>query len=345
VVHSTVVTTRKLTTTDGFVVLDLDGDAPAAGVVRAAPKVLVDGATWLARSQTYQFASFGRRVRGASAAVNAAPDLRDDAVEAFVDELAADLDAGILLLEPAKGLTAAHAAVLRAHDPRPASWWDHRDELRAEGVAAAVATVAAAEGCRVAIEGFDASGPSLVRALAERGATVVSVSTSSGTKHLPDGLAADVAAEAWTAHGPGFVTQLGGDAASPTAVFGVEADVLVVGSKVGVIDHDVAAGLQVGAVVPGGSLPVTAKALAALRRAEVTVLPDFVTTAGALFAWSEDGGEVAPETARAAAADGITEVLAEAADHPSGPVLGACERAEAFLSSWVDELPFGRPIG
>jgi len=30
--------------------------------------------------------------------------------------------------------------------------------------------------------------------------------------------------------------------------------------------------------------------------------------------------------------------------HGNGPVLGACERAEAFLAGWLDELPFGRPM-
>ena len=338
------VTTRKLSTTDAFVVLDLDDDVPAAGIVRSAPKVLVDGAGWLARTQTYQFASFGRRLKGASAAVNAAPDLRDDAVAALVDELAPDLDAGTLLLEPAKGLGPAHVAALRAHDPRPTLWWDHRDDLRAAGVAAAVAAAVPGEGCRVAIEGFDAAGPALVRALAERGATVVAVSTASGTKEAPDGISADVAAEAWTAHDPGMVTELGGDAASPGSVFAADVDVVVAGSKVGVVDHEVVPSIRARAIVPGGALPVTAKALAALRRAEVTVLPDFVTTAGALFAWPEDGGDLTVDAARDAAVAAITEVLAEVADHPSGPLLGACERAEAFLSTWAAGLPFGRPI-
>ena len=27
-----------------------------------------------------------------------------------------------------------------------------------------------------------------------------------------------------------------------------------------------------------------------------------------------------------------------------GPFLGACYAAEAFLSTWQDELPFGRPL-
>ena len=66
-------TIEKLASTDAFIVFDLDG-VPGAGIVRAAPKILVDGATLLARSLTYRFASFERQVSGASAGINAAPD-------------------------------------------------------------------------------------------------------------------------------------------------------------------------------------------------------------------------------------------------------------------------------
>ena len=38
-------TTRKLSTTDAFVVVDLPDAPAAAGVVRQAPKVLIDGTT------------------------------------------------------------------------------------------------------------------------------------------------------------------------------------------------------------------------------------------------------------------------------------------------------------
>nr|WP_283251142.1 hypothetical protein [Rhabdothermincola salaria] len=217
--------------------------------------------------------------------------------------------------------------------------------MRADGVAAAVGTAVPAEGCRVAIEGFDAAGPALVRALTARGAVVVAVATPSGTKEVPEGISAEAAAEAWAAHGPGLVTELGGDASPPGSVFAADADVVVAGSKVGVIDHEVAASVRARAIVPGGALPVTAKALAVLRRAGVVVLPDFVTTAGALFAWPVDGGEITVDEARAAATTAIVEVLAEVADHPSGPLLGACERAEAFLTTWAADLPFGRPLG
>lgn len=337
-------TTRKLTSTDAFVVADLDGDAPAAGIVRCAPKVLVDGATWLARAQTYQFASFERKVRGASAAVNAPADGRDDAVAAFVAELAGELDAGTLMLEPAKGLGPAHAEALRAHDPRPATWWDHRNDLRGAGVAAAVATVVPAAGSRVAIEGFDESGPALVAALAEAGASVVAVGTASGSAIAGGGLDPAAVAEAWAAKGPAFVAELGAEPGAVGDVLAAEADVLVAGSKVGVIDHDAAAGLVAKAVVPGAPLPVTAKALATLGRAGVVVLPDIVTTAGALFAWPADGSSPSLDEARAAAAAAIAAVLDEVAGHERGPLLGACERAEAFLATWNDVLPFGRPI-
>lgn len=355
-------TTRKLTTVDAFVVTDLataeaPAGVPAAGIVRTAPKVLVDGATWLARSQTYQFAAFGRRLGGASAAVNAPVEGRGEALDAFVAEIGPEIVAGRLLLEPAKGIPAPVATALRALDPRPALWWDHRAELRGVGIAAAVAATVPSGG-RVTIEGFDDAGPTLVAALAEQGHPVVAVATASGTVVAPGGFDPVVVAEAWAAHGWAFVNELGGgDGAdtssgspgsfgSPGAVFGVAAEALVVGSKVGVLDHDGAAGLSVGAVVPGGALPVTAKALAVLRRAGVTVLPDFVTTAGALVAWPDDGVATPPDVAaaRGLAVEAIRAVLAEVAGHPDGPLLGACERAERFLADWVDDLPFGRPL-
>ena len=40
----------------------------------------------------------------------------------------------------------------------------------------------------------------------------------------------------------------------------------------------------------------------------------------------------------------ITEVLAALPGGDDGLVLEACIAAEAFLSTWQDELPFGRPI-
>jgi glutamate dehydrogenase (NAD(P)+) len=333
---------QKLTTTDAFIVFDLDG-APGAGITRSAPKILVDGATALARTLTYRFASFERQVSGASAGINAKPEDRAAAVAAYVAEVSPLVAEGRWLTEPGRGLGTDDLVALRAQDPRPAAYFDQAPALTAAGVAAAAQVAAGGlEGRTVAIEGFDAGGPELAVALDQRGAQIVAVSTAAGTAVGP-GLTVGGLAEAWSAAGPQMVDRLAGSVppAATDAVFGVEADVLVVGSKSGVIDDQVAGALGARIVVPSGPTPVTAKALAALRRAGTLVLPDFVTTAGPLFAgWP---GAEAEDPTRAAI-EAVEAVLAEVVDHPDGPLLGACYRAEAFLATWRTELPFGRPI-
>jgi hypothetical protein len=81
---------RKLESTDAFIVTDL-ADAPiGVGIVRCAPKVLVDGAELLARATTYAFATFGVQATGASAGINAKPEDRDAALAAFLAEVVGD---------------------------------------------------------------------------------------------------------------------------------------------------------------------------------------------------------------------------------------------------------------
>lgn len=122
-----------------------------------------------------------------------------------------------------------------------------------------------------------------------------------------------------------------------------QADVLFAGSKMGAINHTVAEQLQVGTLVPYGPIPVTARALAILGRAGTTVVPDFISTAGPLFAWWPTG-DPSPEAIAADAAAKITASLEEIADHPDGLFLAAAYRAESFLATWQETLPFGRPL-
>lgn len=123
---------RKLESTDAFVITDLT-DAPlAVGVVRCAPKVLVDGAELLARAATYAFATFGVQAAGASAGINAKPDDRDGAIKAFVDELAPAVAGGTLHLSASTGLSADDIAGLGA-EPLD-------DSLAARGAVAAAAS-------------------------------------------------------------------------------------------------------------------------------------------------------------------------------------------------------------
>ncbi|MEE2769443.1 MAG: hypothetical protein VX833_09540 [Actinomycetota bacterium] len=111
-----------------------------------------------------------------------------------------------------------------------------------------------------------------------------------------------------------------------------EADLLFCGSTMGLIDHEVADRLAVAAVVPTGPLPITTRAVAHCRRREITALPDFVTTAGPFLGDVDTTREV------------VTGIIGDVIDHDEGAVLGASKRAEVFLATWQDELPFGRPM-
>lgn len=299
---SPTVTTHKLTSTDGFVVLDLDDAPMAIGIVRSAPKVLVDGANWLARSETYRYAFFGRKVSGASAAVNAPVDAKAEAVASFVTELAGDAFSTVHL-SAGRGISADDLAGLRSRDPRPESWWSERDALTAAGIVAAAGQASGGfSGRTVAIETFDAMTSLLPELFRVAGATVVET---------------DVSEDA-------------------NAVLHADVDVLVAGSKVGLIGDANAANVVARLIVPSGPMPVTAKAFAAFGRREVIVLPDFVTTSGHLAAWPVDGSSTD-------AAELVGAAIAQVMTHEKGPLLGACEVAEAFLGTWAT-VPFGRPI-
>ncbi|MBC8364263.1 MAG: hypothetical protein H8E59_04625 [Actinobacteria bacterium] len=258
---------RKLTSTNAFVAVDLDGVA-GRGVVRLAPKILQGGAKNLARSMTYSLACLGRREAGVSAGISVAPEDGEAAVAAFVDEVAGWDDG--YRFEAGKGVTPTGLGSLAvdAGDPLPG---------------AVAAALAACPGASTAVADIGDPSP-LAGLLADHGVEVL-------------------------------------EADRPLTA---AADLLFVGAGVGAVDHDGADGLGAKVVVPTVRLAVTTRALATCSRRGIVVLPDFVVVG--------------------LPADEAAIVVAEVLDHPEGPVLGACERAEAFLGSWQDELPFGRPI-
>jgi hypothetical protein len=137
-------------------------------------------------------------------------------------------------------------------------------------------------------------------------------------------------AEAATAQ----LTEAGSTLADPR--FDAPCDVLFVAGKAGVLDHTTAEGVQASIVVPLTSVPVTARALAVLKRAGRTVVPDFLSTAAPLLAAHDpDGGDPIQRVRDA------TIALAEAGD---GMWLAAALQAEQNLATWTDAKPFGRPL-
>jgi hypothetical protein len=286
------VTFQKLTSTDGFIAFDL-GDAPAVGVVRVAPKVLRDGAELLARSTTYAAASFGLPIGGGSAGINAKPDARDDAIAAFLGEVAELVESGRWIPGPGTGIGADELASLPNADARAAAF----DPVAAgeSAAAAAMGALGSLDGKQIGIVG---GGPS-----------------------------AEAAASS--------IAQNGGSAIAD-AGFDTECDGLLVAGKAGVLEHDLAATVKAKAVIPLAPVPVSARALAILGRAEVVVVPDFLSTAGPLLgACDPDGGDPMER---------VHGAVAALAGEGTGMWMAAIAKAEAHLATWQDQLPFGRPL-
>jgi glutamate dehydrogenase/leucine dehydrogenase len=283
---------HQLTSTDGFIAFDLD-EAPAVGIVRQAPKVLRDGAELLARSTTYAAASFELPVGGASAGLNAKPDDRDEALAAFLEEVAPLVESGRWLPGPGLGIAPDDLASLPRSDDRTRAF----DQTTAgeSAVAAALGALGSLDGAAVAIVG---NGP------------------------VTEAAAASAAAN--------------GANPQPQASIDTECDALLVAGKAGTLEHDLAATVRARAVIPLTPVVVTARALAVLSRADVVVVPDFLSTAAPMLsALDPDGGD---PTVR------VHDAVAALAGDGTGLWMAAALRAEEHLRTWRDDLPFGRPL-
>ncbi len=340
---------HKFTSVDAFVAIDLVEAETSSGPVRWARRILQGGAKDLARSQTYTYAVLNMRHGGASAGVSAPGPERSEAVSAFVAEAAELVEYGNYLPDAAKGVSEADLAPLRGNDPRDTTRLSGDGSTfvdRCEGLSAAVCahhSVGDLSGRSVSIEGFNANGPALAAAVVERGASVTAVATGAGTVSSGSGFDAQALGDAWAAHGAGMVNEFG-EVGAPAEVFSTRADVFFVGSKMGVVNHEIAAQIQgSAAVVACGRLPLTARALAVLRRAGVAVPADFVALAGSALALRGDPARSEAEIL-AAVGETVGVLSSEFAADSDGPFLAACRAAESYLSTWQDELPFGRPL-
>ncbi len=338
---------HKFQSVDAFVALDLAGAEAASGPVRWARKILQGGAKDLARSQTYTYAALQMRRSGASAGINAEAPGRSEAIAAFVAEAAALVPDGTYLPDAAKGVADADLAPLRDADPRTVARLD-AFAAACDGLSAAAAADAAAglDGRTVVIEGFSATGPALASSVVERGGRVVGLATAEGSLASTDGFDPAALADAWAEHGDKALGALAGSddgLGKPGALWGIGADIVFAGSRMGIVNHGVAEGLGCRALVPSGRLAFTSKALAVSRRRGVAAVPDFVALAGSsIAAWSNP--DTADDEIRAKITGTVAALMADALTSDDGPFLGACYTAEAFLSTWQEELPFGRPL-
>ena len=70
---------------------------------------------------------------------------------------------------------------------------------------------------------------------------------------------------------------------------------------------------------------------------------DFVSLSGGTIAAWGDASRSDHDIA-ATIESTVADLCTEHKDHDDGPFLAACYAAESFLSTWQDELPFGRPL-
>lgn len=299
---------QKLATAPAFVAVDLAGQ-PSSGHARLARKILQGGAKDMARSVTYSFAAFGLKRGGASAGISAEGDAVATALENFVAELAPQAEQGELHLHSAKGVS---SEVLGPLSESAGLDSGACAAAHVAGVMAATkwAVGGALVGKSVVLEGASL-GPvpaSIAKALVEAGAELVEVE---------------------------------GAAKKPWLLWGADVDVILAGSKLGALNHQGAAMVKAKAVVPWATTPVTTKAFAVLQRAGVVVVPDFVSAAGGIVVPYLGASE---DAAVDDVAQRVTQILGESSKHPDGVLLGACVLAEQFMASWLDKLPFGRPL-
>lgn len=114
------------------------------------------------------------------------------------------------------------------------------------------------------------------------------------------------------------------------------ADVLFLAGKAGMLEHEAVPAVAAAVVLPLTPVPVTARAHAELTKAGKVHVPDFLSTAAPLLHAHGEG--------IADPVEAVAEKVRSLATHGPGLWLAAVEEAEAFLRTWRDELPFGRPL-
>jgi glutamate dehydrogenase/leucine dehydrogenase len=291
---------------------------------------------------TYKFAVLGVNFGGGKGTIRATPSERDDAIARYVDEIRP-------LVESAKFLTATDLGTV-PDDFRSLPGTDQADLMHTDymgmpldafltglGVATAAETVLGGlEDRTAAIEGFGKVGGAAAVELAMRGARLVAFSTIHGCVERQGGFDVNELLQLRAQHGDRLVYHLGTDVRLAAELFAVEADVLVPGARIGVIDEARARTLKVRVVAPGANVPYTARALEILKERNIPALADFVCNSGATIGYVTSGLQTSDE-AVAVVEKRVRDLTRESLEDLDGPVSGARRIAEAHLRTWLDQ--------
>jgi glutamate dehydrogenase (NAD(P)+) len=344
----------ELGSVPGFVVFDLPGTPISAGGTRLAADVSVAEVSLLARAMTYKFAALGAQVGGAKAGVRGDPADRAGKAQLmtrFCAEVRPMVEAGRFLTGPDMGTSEEDFAPLREDRASPTAMNSVADGVPFEDVVTGYGVAAAAEaaldagrgwdGRTAAIEGFGKVGGGVAREVIRRGGRVVAVSTVAGCVADPAGLDIGRLLGLRREHGDACVLRYGRSVMRPGQLFTeVSADVLIPGTRPGMIGGQIAAALPSGVrvVAPAANAPYTEAGAAVLRQRGIVALPDFVCNAGAVIGYRSPA-DATPDQVLATVEATISELIREGLAHQDGPLAGACERAGEFLRGWWGEPP------
>ncbi len=333
--------TTKLESIPGFWIRDLPEGDGWVGPVRLGARLVAGNALMYARAETYALALTGRHMGGATLGLKVPPEEREKAVAAAAGELAGLLDGRPFMVEPGLRMTRDSLGPLADGDPRDPVRLSDREGITLQdemtGTAAARTSeilLDGLEGRRVAIEGTGPLAAGLARALVAGGAEVERVATAKACvsgSFTPSSLL-----------GP---TEELGEAGPGWKIWdGEGVDIVFCGSRPGVLTDAGAASLGSTPVVAYGPAAISPKALAALNRAGTPAVPGFVARAAAMISWWPEA-DPEPDSLLARAASWTAETVSGLIGSDQGPYLAACLTAEANMSAWAPELPFGRPMG
>jgi len=341
------VKTLRLKTVDAYIAFDFECPTSAGGT-RLAPDVTERETQLLARAMSYKFAVLETKFGGAKGAIRATPATRDDAIRHYVDEIRPMVLATKFLTSTDLGTMPEDLKSLPGTDQADLMHTEYRGMpldayLTGLGVATAAETVLGGlEGRTAAIEGFGKVGGATAVEMARRGARLVAFSTIHGFVQRPSGFDVKELLHLRSQYGDRLIEHLAEEVQPVAGLFLVEADVLVPGARIGVIDESRARALKARVVAPGANVPYTAGALEVLRERGIPALADFVCNSGATIGYVTDGLLRADE-AVAAVEKRVRELTKESVKDPNGPHAGAARIAEAHLRTWLEpaQMPDG----
>jgi glutamate dehydrogenase/leucine dehydrogenase len=283
------------TSLHAILVVDNVAMGPSIGGLRMATDVTVEECFRLARAMTLKNAAAGLPHGGGKAVIIADPNMpradKERIIRAFAYAIQNIED---YIVGPDMGTD--ETAMAWVHDvihrcvglPREIGGIP-LDEIGATGFGLAAALDVAqafhdfeVDGARVVVQGFGSVGQHAARFLCRRGARLVGVSDSRGSRANPDGFDVD-ALIAFKNAGQGVAEFEQGDALERDAVIDIESEIWIPAARPDVLRADNIDRLNTKVVAEGANIPATLEAEEMLAERGILVIPDFIANAGGVI--------------------------------------------------------------